>query len=137
MGKGGERGSGFVTMAVASLLGGAAALVITLILLLICSVAVSSGVAGQRLELQMTIAACVIGSFCGGRLTCRRWGCRRLIAGFSAGVVFFLILLTVGLVGYGASDLGGAGLGIMAGCLCGGAIAGLLGGGSRKKKKRI
>lgn len=135
-GKGGERSSGLVTMTVASLLGGAMAAVITLLLLLLCSVAISSGIIGQSLELQVIIAACVIGSFCGGRLTRRRWGCRQLIAGLSAGAVFFLILLTISLIGYETVDIGGAGLGVMAGCLCGGAIAGLLGGKGTKKKRR-
>lgn len=136
MGKGGERGSNFVTMAVGSLLGGAVAAVGTLILLLICSAAISSGVLPESLELHITIAACVIGSFAGGRLTRRKWGSRALIAGISAGAVFFLILLTISLAVYGAADIGGAGFGVMAGCLCGGAIAGLLGRGGRKKKKR-
>lgn len=135
-GKGRERNTGFVTMTAASLLGGVAAAVITLILLLFCSIAISSGMIGQDMELQLIIAACVIGSFCGGRLTRRRWGCRNLIAGLSAGAVFSLILLTISLVGYESVDIGGSGLGVMAGCLCGGAIAGLLGGKEIKKKRR-
>lgn len=126
-----------VTMAVSSLLGGALAAVIALVLLLVCAVAISSGILAEELELHVTIAACVVGSFFGGQLTRRQWGCRAFLAGLSVGVIFFLILLTVSFVGYDTADIGGAGLGVMAGCLCGGAISGLSGsGGKRKKKKR-
>ncbi len=136
MGKEGEQGSRLVNMAVASLLGGAVAAVITLVLLLACAAAISSGLLSEDLELHVTIAACVVGSFFGGRLTRKRWGCRALVAGLSAGAVFFLILLTVALLGPGPADMLGGGLGVMAGCLCGGAIAGLLGKSGKKKKKR-
>lgn len=136
MSKEGDQGSRVVAMAVASLLGGAAAAVIAMALLLICAAAISSGVLAEELELHVTIAACVAGSFCGGLMTRKRWGSRALFAGLSAGAVFFLILLTISLIGYGAPDIGGAGLGVMAGCLCGGAIAGLLGQRGKRKKKR-
>jgi putative membrane protein (TIGR04086 family) len=124
-------------MMAASLLGGGVAAVIGVILLLLCSVAISFGVIGQELELQLVIAACVLGGFFGGRMTCRKWGHRPLLAGLSAGAVFLLILLTIGLLAYeSAMDLDGGSLGVMAGCLCGGAAAGLLGGRTGKKKKR-
>jgi hypothetical protein len=46
-------------------------------------------------------------------------------------------LLLVGLLGYGSDlDLNGGSLGVMAGCVCGGAAAGLLGNRKGKKKKR-
>jgi len=136
--KEGEQGSRFLNMAVGSLLGGALATVIVLVLLLACAAAISSGMLAEELELHVTIAACVVGGFCGGELAKKRWGCKPLLAGLSAGAVFFLILLTVSLVGFGGADISGSGLGVMAGCLCGGAIAGLLsrGGGKRKKKRR-
>lgn len=134
--KEGEQGLRFVGMAVGSLLGGAAAAVIALVLLLACAAAISSGALAEELELHVTIAACVAGGFCGGQIAKKRWGCKPLLAGLSAGAVFFLILLTVSLVGFGAADISGAGLGVMAGCLCGGAIAGLLSWKGRKKKKK-
>ena len=127
-----------VAMMTGSLLGGALAAAITMVLLLICSAAISAGVLAEKLELHVTIASCVIGSFFGGRLTCRRWGSRMLLAGLSAGAVFFMLLFTVSLVGYDTTDVGGAGIGVAAGCLCGGAAADLLGrgrGGGKKKKR--
>jgi putative membrane protein (TIGR04086 family) len=124
-------------MMAASLLGGAVAAVIAVLILLLCSVAISTGVVGQDLELQMVIAACVLGGFCGGRVTGRKWGRRSLLAGLSAGGVLLLILLTVGLLAYeSVMDWDGASLGVMAGCLCGGLAAGLLGSRGGKKKKR-
>jgi len=123
-------------MAVASLLGGAVAAVVAIALLLICSVAISAGLLSEELELHVTIAACVIGGFFGGELTKKRWGSRSLLAGLSAGGVFFLILLTVSLAGYHTTDVAGAGLGVAAGCLCGGTAAGLLGRGGKKKKRK-
>lgn len=141
MGKGGERGgeergANLMPMAVASLLGGAVAAVIALLLLLVCAFMISSGTLPQTMDFQAVIAACVIGSFCGGTLTRKRWGSKPLLAGVSAGVIFFLILLTISLVVYGTMDIGGTGVGVMAGCLCGGAVSGLLGGRKKKRKKR-
>ncbi len=137
MSKEGDPGSRIVSMAAASLLGGALAAAISLVLLLGCAAAVSAGMLSEKLELHATIAACVVGSFCGGLLTKKRWERRALLAGLSAGGVFFLLLLTVNLAVYKDADLTGASaLGVLAGCLCGGAIAGVLGQKGKKKKKR-
>ena len=136
MNRGGEHGANAAIMAVGALLGGAVALAVTLLILLACSAAISAGIVSQGLELQITIAACVAGGFCGGILTRCRWRHYALPAGLAAGAVFFLLLVCVGLIFFEGTDLSGAGLGILAGCLCGGALAGLPGGGKKKKKKR-
>ena len=134
--KGGEHSANVVTMAVGALLGGAAALAVTLLLLLACAGAISAGALPERLELHVTVAACVLGGFCGGSLTRRRWGHHALPAGLAAGAVFFLLLLCVSLACFQSTGFGGAGLGVLAGCLCGGALAGLPAGRKKKKKKR-
>ena len=72
--KGGEHSANVVTMTVGALLGGAVSLAVTLLLLLACSAAISAGILSEQLELHITIAACVVGGFCGGCLTRRRWG---------------------------------------------------------------
>jgi putative membrane protein (TIGR04086 family) len=90
----------------------------------------------EQLELHITIAACVVGGFCGGCLTRRRWGHHALPAGLAAGSVFFLLLLCVSLIFLEDTDFSRAGLGVLAGCLCGGALAGLFTGRKKKKKKR-
>ena len=131
--KGGEHSANVVTMTVGALLGGAVSLAVTLLLLLACSAVISAGALSEHLGLHITIAACVVGGFCGGSLTRRRWGHHALPAGLAAGAVFFLLLLCVSLLCFRSTDLGGAGVGVLAGCLCGGALSGLPSG--RKKKK--
>ena len=137
MGKREEHPSDFPAMAAAALLGGAVGTCVALALLLGCSAAISAGLLPEQFGAQAVIAACVLGGFFGGRLTCRRWGRRTLLAGLSAGCVFFLILLTVGLIVYGPPDLGAQVLAVALGCLCGGALSGLVRGGGKKKKKRV
>ena len=107
-----------VTMTVGALLGGAVSLAVTLLLLLACSAAISAGILSEQLELHITIAACVVGGFCGGCLTRRRWGHHALPAGLAAGSVFFLLLLCVSLIFLEDTDFSRAGLGVLAGCLC-------------------
>ena len=135
MGKREERPADFLAMAAASLLGGALGTCAALALLLGCSAAISAGLLSEKLRVQAVIAACVLGGFFGGGFTCRRWGRRTLLAGLSAGGVFFLVLLTVGLMVYGPPELGTQVLAVALGCLCGGALSGLFCVG-RKKKKR-
>ena len=134
--KGGEHSANVVTMTVGALLGGAVSLAVTLLLLLACSAAISAGILSEQLELHITIAACVVGGFCGGCLTRRRWGHHALPAGLAAGSVFFLLLLCVSLIFLEDTDFSRAGLGVLAGCLCGGALAVLFTGRKKKKKKR-
>ena len=55
-------------------LGGAAALLVSLAVLLLASVAISRGALGEGLLYQVTVAGCVLGSFAGGLLAVRRCG---------------------------------------------------------------
>lgn len=137
MGKEGEHSGRVLDMALGSLLGGALAAGVALLLLLAAAVAISSGVMPEELERHVTIAACAIGGFCGGLLARERWQSRALFAGLSAGLVFFLLLLSVSLLGFGGPDFSGGTLGVLAGCLGGGALAGLFSKKGRKKKKRF
>lgn len=130
--KGGEHSANVVTMTVGALLGGAVSLAVTLLLLLACSAAISAGILSEQLELHITIAACVVGGFCGGCLTRRRWGHHALPAGLAAGSVFFLLLLCVSLIFLEDTDFSRAGLGVLAGCLCGGGLGWAV---YRKKKE--
>ena len=80
------------------------------------------------------MAACVVGGLAGGLLACSRWSSRRLIAGLAVGIVCCLLILAVGLLMSEALALGGQALVELAGCLCGGALAGVLSGGRKKKR---
>ena len=70
----------------------------------------------------------------------RRCGTRGLLVGLATGSVLFLLLLTVGVLFFQSMTPQSGGIGLLCGCLCGGAAAGLLRGGGKKrttaKKKR-
>ena len=117
-------------------LGGAAALLVSLAVLLLASVAISRGALGEGLLYQVTVAGCVLGSFAGGLLAVRRCGARALIVGLCTGGVLFLLLLTVGVLLFDAHSVEQGGIGLACGCLCGGAAAGLLGSGKKKSEKK-
>lgn len=117
-------------------LGGAAALLVSLAVLLLASTAISRGMLGERMLYQATVASCVIGSFAGGMLAVRRCGARALIVGLCTGGVLFLLLLTVGVLFFDAQSMGQGGIGLACGCLCGGAAAGLLGSGKKRPAKK-
>lgn len=116
------------------LLGGVVALVVCLMILFLCSIGISGGWLPEKLMYQMAVVSCVIGSFMGGMTAVRRCGTRTLIVGLAAGGVFFLLLLTVGVLFFESMSMEAGGLGLLCGGLCGGAAAGLLG--SKPKKKR-
>ena len=100
-----------------------------------CAAAVSGGLAGEELGYQFTIVGCVLGGFCGGLLAVRQCG-GGLLAGLGAGTVLFLLLLTVGALCFESMSLQAGGIGLLCGCLCGGAAAGLFSGRGKKRPTR-
>lgn len=92
----------------------------------------SNGAAGRAV-----VAACLAGGFVGGLIAVRKGKLAPLPEGLGTGVVLFLLLLTAGVVIYGALPGLQTG-GVVAGaCLCGGGLAGVLGrGGGKKRRKR-
>lgn len=118
------------------LLGGAVALLLCFVFLLICSAAVSRGILGEGTMTQMTVCACVAGAFVGGLIAVRQMRARALIVGICTGAVLFLLLLTVGVLFYGGAAPAENGLMLAAGALIGGALAGLLGRTGRKKRRK-
>ena len=134
MGKAEVQGTNAVQMATGVALGGLLALGVELMILLLGALAVSNGVLKEDAAPQITAAACVIGCFCGGLLACARWKSRRLLGGLAVGAVCYLLILAVGLLMSDGIALNAQALIELAGCLCGGALAGMLG--SRRKKKR-
>lgn len=118
------------------LLGGVLALGVCLVFLFVCSVGISGGWLEEELMYQMAVVGCVIGGFSGGVFSVRRCGARALIAGLAAGAVFFLLLLTAGLLIFENMSVEHGGLGLLSGALCGGAAAGILGTRPKKKKRK-
>lgn len=129
------QGINAVQMVTAVALGGLLALGVELMVLLLGSVAVSNGILKEDAAAQVTAAACVLGCLGGGLLACSRWSSTRLLAGLATGAVCYLLILAVGLLMSDGFQLGPQALIELAGCLCGGAIAGLFGGRKTKKKR--
>ncbi len=130
-----EQGVKLVRYAVDVLIGGAAALGVCLVFLLLASVGISAGWLGEKLMYQLTIAGCVLGCFAGGMIAVRRCGARGLLVGLAVGAVHFLLLLTIGLLFFDAMAPEAGGVGLLCGSLCGGAAAGLLGARPQRKRK--
>ena len=124
-----------VEMTAAAVLGGLLALGVAMVVLLIGAVAVSNGILKQDVTPQITALACLLGGLCGGVLTCLRWRARFLPGGLAAGLVCFLLILAVGLLSGDEFSLGLQALIELAGCLCGGAVAGVLCGGWKGRRR--
>lgn len=129
------QGINAVQMVTAVALGGLLALGVELMVLLLGAAAVSNGILKEDAAPQVTAAACVLGCLIGGALACGRWKSRRLLAGLSTGAVCWLLILAVGLLMGDGFQLGLQALIELAGCLCGGAVAGMFGGKKGKKKR--
>ena len=132
-----DQGTRLVRAMTNILLGGVVALAVCLMFLFLCSIGISGGWLQEGLMYQMAVVSCVIGGFAGAMTAVRRCGSRALIVGLAVGAVFFLLLLTVGVLLFESMSLEAGGLGLLCGALCGGAAAGILsGGGKRAQKKR-
>lgn len=131
-----DQGAKLVRAMTGVLIGGVLALGVCLAFLFLCSVGISGGWLGEELMYQMTVVGCVVGGFLGGLLAVGRSGARALIVGLATGGVFFLLLLTAGLLLFEDMSLENGGMGLLCGALCGGAAAGILGAKPKKKKRK-
>lgn len=131
-----EQGAGTVRWIGGTVFGGALALLICMLLLLLASVGISAGVIPERFMVHCLFAGCVIGGFCGGAVAVRRSGAGKLLAGLSAGAVMLLLIVTVGSLTGSLEFLEGHGVGIGLSCLIGGMTAGLLRGKPKKKRRK-
>lgn len=129
-----EQGAKLVRAMAGVLLGGVLALGVCLMFLFACSVGISGGWLKETMMYQLAVAGCVVGGFVGGAFSVHRLGHRSLAVGMATGGIFFLLLLTAGLLIFDNMSAENGGLGLLSGCLCGGAVAGLLGRRSPKKK---
>ncbi len=116
--------------------GGILAGVVAILALLLCAVLVSAGIMREQWMEGAVLAVCVLGSFAGGIYASGKIRRRTLLVGLGVGSVLFLLLLTAGLLAYDNASLEQGGAGILCACLCGGGIAGILSGASKKKSRR-
>lgn len=124
---------GIVGATAALLLGGLLALGAALLLLVLGAAAISKGMLGKDMSVQITVIACMIGCLAGGRFSCRAFRTGRLLAGISTGAVCFILILAIGLLS-GNLEPGTQWFAELAACLCGGGVAGIPG--KRRKKKK-
>ena len=131
-----EQGSGWMEWMSSLLKGSVLALTATLLLLLACSAAVSGGWLNQTSMERAVVAVCVAGGLLGGAISIRRRRDIALLLGTGTGAVLFLMLLGLGtLLFEDAPALGRIPM-ILCACLCGGAMAGILGRKTKKKRRR-
>ena len=116
--------------------GGALAFLTAVAILFLCALAVSNRWLGQGMMDSAVMAACALGALAGGLLAVRQGRGRSLLMGFGADLILFLLLLTAGFLFYESADLRNGGLGLLLSCGCGGALAGVLGGKPKKKRRR-
>lgn len=131
-----DQAAKLIQMMSSILLGGIVALAICLLILVICSICISTGFLSDRAMMQYTVAGCVIGGFVGGLFAVVRIRAKTLLIGLGAAIIQFLLIMTIGFLVYSDVSISEHGIGIAAGCLAGGALAGFLGGKPKKKRRK-
>lgn len=129
-----EQGAMLLRYGKAVLFGGVTAFAVGLTLLFLAAMGVSRGLLDATLRYQLTVVSCVLGCFVGGIVAVRSCPARGLFVGIAVGAVLFLLQLSIGLLLFEGFSLEGGGIGLLFGDLCGGAAAGILSGGGRRKK---
>ncbi len=135
-GKPEENGGLWITVMGQVLLGGGAAALTAVLALLICSLLISAGAVPERFMERAVLAACVLGALTGGLLAARRIGRSSLLVGTGVGAILFLLLLLAGMLLFEDISVSNGGGMMLLSCLCGGALAGILGSRPKKKRKR-
>lgn len=131
-----EQGRKVLQYGKAILFGALCAFLTGLLFLFAAAAGVSAGLIAPGLRYQLTVVASVLGAFVGGVLAVRQCGSRGLFVGLAVGGGLFLLTLTVGVIFFDGVSFENGGLGLLCGALCGGAAAGILGGGGKGPQKR-
>lgn len=114
---------------------GMVAVALAVILLLIGSVLISTGMLPESWMGGSVMAAYVLSSMFGGLFGVKRIKKRTLLVGLASGLIMFLMLAIMGAL-WSGGDIDGANCAVVVGsCLCGGGIAGVLGGTSHRKRR--
>lgn len=117
--------------------GGVLALGVAMAVLMAAACLIRGGVLPFGQGSGAAMAACVFGGFAGGLFAVKRRCSAPLSVGLSVGVILFLLLLALGMAFFGAAPTLQTGGGVAGACLCGGGLAGVLGrGGDKKRRKR-
>jgi putative membrane protein (TIGR04086 family) len=116
--------------------GSVLALTAALTLLLLCAAAVSGGWIGQNSMDRCVTVACVTAAMLGAVVSIKGGRELALPLGIGTGVMLFLMLFTLGLILFEDAPTPDQIPTILCACLCGGAITGILGRKTKKKRRR-
>ena len=131
-----EKGSAWVNVSGALAKGSAVALGLVLLILMGCAAAVSFRWIGQQGMERCAVLACVVGSLAGASVSMRHNREWAMALGIGTGGILFLLLLALGVLLYENAPVTSGIPGIFCACLCGGAMAGILGRKAKKKRRR-
>lgn len=129
----GKRGNP-AQMVLGVVVGSAVAIAAELVVLLVGAAAISGGMLRENAQLQLVALGCVLGALLGGLICACRWPARKLLGGLAVGAVNYLLLWVVSVARGGGQILAMGSLVVLACCVCGGALAGLMCLKVRKKK---
>lgn len=115
------------------LLGGGVGVIACFGVLLMAALGISGGLFGMEIQYQLVVVSCVLGSFAGGAWAAGRCPAQRLWVGIAVGIGLFLFQLTLGILLFEGSTVENGGVGLLFGDLCGGAAAGLMAKGKRRR----
>lgn len=118
------------------LLGGVLSLAICCTLLFCAAAAISIGWLKEESGVLLIRVCCAVGTACGAFCAIRCCKRRVLLVGLLVSAVFFLLLLTIGVVCYRGVDLEQGVMAVLSGSVCGGAAMGLLCSRPKKKKRK-
>lgn len=118
------------------LLGGVLAMAVCCALLFCAAAAISVGWLKESGVTQFTAVCCAVGTACGAFWAIQRCKSRVLIVGLLVSAVFFLLLLTAGVLVYQNVNLGQGAIAVLCGSVCGGAAMGLVCGRPKKKRRK-
>jgi len=131
-----DQGARRIRVMICILAGGLIGLVTCFVFLFLCSVGISAGILDERMMYQLTVVGCVLGGFAGGLWAVGRCRTRALLVGLAVGLGLFLFMMTGGVLLFENNSAATGSLGLLCGCLCGGALAGLLRAKPAKRKRK-
>ena len=118
------------------LLGGVLAMAVCCALLFCAAAAISIGWLKESGMTQFIAVCCAVGTACGAFWAIQRCKSRVLIVGLLVSAVFFLLLLTMGVLVYQDMNMGQSAVAVLCGSVCGGTAMGLISGRPKKKKRK-
>lgn len=113
---------------------GVTATVLTTVFLIgLCAVLIAAELLPEAAGDGGVLLSCAAGAFVGGRIAAGRQGSRGLLCGLTAAVLTAVVFGLSGFILYDTLEMGRCAA-VGGACLCGGGLAGVLGGGGKKRR---